>query len=71
MITATTPVPEVLASGPHDRVTGIVAMVAAAAVAGVMVLVPDTRAPAGVARVVTPASAPDTPCPGAPPHAAC
>jgi hypothetical protein len=71
MITATTPTPEVLASCPHDRGTGIATMVVAAAVAVVMVLVPDTGVTAGVARVVTPASAPDTPCPGAPLNAAC
>jgi hypothetical protein len=71
MITATTPAPEVLASGPHDRFTGIATMVAAAAVVVAMVLLPNTGATAGVARVVTPASTPDTPCRGAPPHAEC
>lgn len=71
MINPTTPVPEVFASGPHEPSTGMATIVAAAAVVAVVVLMPDTGATAGVARVVTPASAPDTPCRGAPPHAEC
>lgn len=72
MINTTTPAPEVLASGPHDGITGIATMLAAAAAVVVaMVLVPDTGATAGVVRVVTAVSAPDTPCRGAPPHAEC
>jgi hypothetical protein len=72
MITATPPVPSVSAAARHDPVPAPTTIVSAAV--GVVLslgLVLDAGTTVGVARVVTPASAPDTPCPGAPPHAAC
>ena len=72
MITATHAAPESSAEALGDRPTRIATMLAAAAgVVVSLVLMLDVNTTVGVATVVTPASVPDTPCPGAPPHAAC